>query len=130
MSNSAEIFSPSFRINYNEDIAILVPHEKAFMRFQAKEFDRIFELLRKAGHHRFILDFSACDYISSEGLTSTASCWKWCHDEGNGHMAAIISQKPDNEVMNLFEIIGLSRMIGNALQPTLVDALKYMKEFA
>jgi hypothetical protein len=45
-------------------------------------------------------------------------------------MAAIISQKPDNEVMNLFEIIGLSRMIGNALQPTLTDALKYMKEFA
>jgi hypothetical protein len=130
MSNNEGLRSPSFRVTFDEDIAIISPVDKAFMRFQAKEFDRIFELLRKDATRRFILDFSSCDYISSEGLASTASCWKWCHDDGHGQMAAIVPQGPDNEVRNLFEIIGLSRMIGSALQPTLASALKYLKEIA
>jgi hypothetical protein len=45
-------------------------------------------------------------------------------------MTAIIPQTPGNEVKNLFDIIGLSRMIGSALQPTLSQALRYLKEFA
>jgi hypothetical protein len=45
-------------------------------------------------------------------------------------MAAVVPLDPENEVRNLFEIIGLARMIGNALQPTLADAIKYLKEFA
>ena len=130
MSNDAGVVSPAFRVTFDEDIAIICPVERAFMRFQAKEFDRILDLLRKGATRRFIMDLSSCDYISSEGLASTASCWKWCYDDGHGHMAAVVSERPDNEVRNLFEIIGLSRMIGNALQPTLADAIKYLKEFA
>jgi hypothetical protein len=45
-------------------------------------------------------------------------------------MVAIVPLDPANEVRNLFEIIGLSRMIGSALQPTLPQALNYLKEFA
>jgi hypothetical protein len=86
-------------------------------------------VLREKGLKRFVVDLSTCTYISSEGLTCTAACWKWCHDEGNGHMAAIIPQSPGNEVRNLFDIIGLSRMIGSALQPSLNQALKYLREF-
>lgn len=130
MSNDAEIGSSAFQITFDEDIAIIHAVDRAFMRFQAKEFERILELLRKGSTRRFIVDFSSCDYISSEGLASTMSCWKWCHDDGHGHMAAVVSLHPDNEVRNLFEIIGLSRMIGSALQPTIADALKYLKEFA
>jgi hypothetical protein len=130
MSSKREIVSQAFKILYKNDVAILKPVEKAFTLSQALEFDRIFDCLRKNDFRRFVLDYSTCEYISSEGLTCTASCWKWCHEEKNGHMVAIVPQDPKNEVRNLFEIIGLSRMIGSAVQSTLPQALKYLKEFS
>jgi hypothetical protein len=130
MSNNAEIISQEFQVRYKGDVAILKPVEKSFTHLQSNEFYRVFDQLRENGFSRFILDYSTCDYISSEGLTCTASCWKWCHEEKNGYMVAIVPLDPRNEVRNLFEIIGLSRMIGSALQPTLPQALKYLKEFA
>ncbi len=130
MLNSNEIVSHEFKILMKGDVAIFKPVEKAISHIQAREFDRLFNLLRENGHRRFILDFSSCEYISSEGLTCTTLCWKWCHELGNGHMVAIVPKDPKNEVRNLFDIIGLSRMIGSAVQPTLPQALKYLKEFA
>jgi hypothetical protein len=130
MSNKKDIISQDFQIRFKADVVIVKPVQKAFTHLQAGEFHRIFDLLRGNNFRRFILDYSTCEYISSEGLTCTASCWKWCHEEGNGHMVAIVPLDPANEVRNLFEIIGLSRMIGSALQPTLPQALKYLKEYA
>jgi len=130
MSNSDAIISSAFQVTTENNIAILQSLEASFMHPQAQEFYRIFDLLRKQGICRFVIDLSTCEYISSEGLTCTASCWKWCHDEGNGHMIAIVPQNPENEVRNLFDIIGLSRMIGSALQPSLAQALNYLREFA
>jgi|WetSurMetagenome_2_1015567.scaffolds.fasta_scaffold244984_2 anti-anti-sigma regulatory factor len=130
MSNNEEIVSLEFQIKFKGDAVIVKPVEKTFTHQQAAEFNRIFDLLREQGHTRFILDYSTCEYISSEGLTCTASCWKWCHEEKKGNMVAIVPLDPRNEVRNLFEIIGLSRMIGSALQPTLPQALKYLREFA
>ena len=130
MSNKKEMISEDFQIRIKGDVAIVKPVQKAFTHLQAGEFNRIFDLLRENDFKRFILDYSTCEYISSEGLTCTASCWKWCHEEGNGHMVAIVPLDPANEVRNLFEIIGLSRMIGSALQPTLPQALKYLKDYA
>ena len=130
MSNSGAIESCSFRVTIEKDIAVLQSLDASFMHFQAQEFNRIFDLLRRQGYCRYIIDLSTCEYISSEGLTCTASCWKWCHDDGNGHMVAIVPQKPESEVRNLFEIIGLSRMIGSALQPSLTQAIRYLRDFA
>ena len=130
MSNKKEIASQDFQIRYKAKVVIVKPVQKAFTHLQAGEFNRIFDLLREKNYRRFILDFSTCEYISSEGLTCTASCWKWCHEEGNGFMVAIVPLDPANEVRNIFEIIGLSRMIGSALQPTLPHALKYLKEYS
>ncbi len=130
MSNNEEIVSQEFQVKFKGDVVILKPVQKTFTHLQANEFNRIFELLCERRVSRFILDYSTCEYISSEGLTCTASCWKWCHEEKNGHMVAIVPLDPRNEVRNLFEIIGLSRMIGSALQPTLPQALKYLREFA
>jgi len=130
MSSNGRFVSSAFRVTIDKDIAILQSVDASVMHFQAQEFNRIFDLLREQGFRRFIIDLSTCEYISSEGLTCTASCWKWCHDEGNGHMVAIVPQNPDNEVRNLFDIIGLSRMIGSALQPALTQALKYLREFS
>jgi hypothetical protein len=130
MSNNEEIVSTEFQVRFKADVAVLKPFEKKFTHLQAGEFYRIFDRLRVNGITRFVLDYSTCEYISSEGLTCTASCWKWCHEEKNGHMVAIVPLDPRNEVRNLFEIIGLSRMIGSALQPTLPQALNYLKEFA
>jgi hypothetical protein len=130
MSSNGRFVSSAFRVTIDKDIAILQSVDASVMHFQAQEFNRIFDLLREQGFRRFVIDLSTCEYISSEGLTCTASCWKWCHDEGNGHMVAIVPQNPDNEVRNLFDIIGLSRMIGSALQPALTQAVKYLREFS
>ncbi len=45
-------------------------------------------------------------------------------------MAVVLSASSGNEVRNLFEIIGLSHMIGSAIQPTLDDAIIYVKNFS
>ena len=130
MSNSEGMASTAFRVTIDGDIAIIKLIEVSFAHFQAQEFDRLTDVLRDKELRRFVVDLSTCEYIASEGLTCTAAFWKWCHDEGNGAMTAIIPQTPGNEVKNLFDIIGLSRMIGSALQPTLSQALRYLKEFA
>jgi hypothetical protein len=130
MSIKEDIVSEHFQVRYKGNVVILKPNEKAFTHIQAGEFNRIWNRLRENKIRRFVLDYSTCEYISSEGLTCTASSWKWCHEEGNGYMVAIVPLDPKNEVRNLFEIIGLSRMIGSALQPTLPQALKYLKDFA
>jgi hypothetical protein len=130
MSNNDGIVSSAFGIMIDKDIVIVKATDKSILHSQAQEFNRIFELLKRNGYIRFILDLSICDYISSEGLTCAASCWKWCHDDGNGHMVIIVPQKPENEVRNLFDIIGLSRMVGSALQPKLSNAIRYLREFS
>jgi hypothetical protein len=81
MSIKEGIVSQEFQIRYKDDVAILKPIEKTFTHLQAGEFNRIFDRLRKNEFRRFILDYSTCEYISSEGLTCTATCWKWCHEE-------------------------------------------------
>jgi anti-anti-sigma regulatory factor len=130
MSSRDKTASRLFNIRIDKDIVLLHPLDKAFLNSQAKEFTLIFEDLKKKGYKKYILDFSQCDYISSEGLSITALCWKWCHDEGNGSMAAVVPDDSSNEVRKLFEIIGLSRMIGSALQPKIATAVTYLRNFS
>jgi len=122
--------SPRFTVTVNDRIAVIAPSVETFMYREAQEFDHLFEQLRGKGFTHFIIELGTCDYISSEGLGAIASCWKWCHDEGMGRLSVILQQNTDNEVSNLFEITGLTRIIGSAIQPTLKDALKYIREFA
>lgn len=100
--------------------------------FQKPEAQRLLQLLKKVSKDpqpQFILDLSSCRYISSEGLGATARCWKWCHDDGHGKMAVVLPMDAKDEVRNLFEIIGLTRIIGSAIRPSVDDAIEYLKKF-
>jgi hypothetical protein len=127
MSSNGKLSSPLFNVRVDNGIAVLQAKDNAFLRSQAKEFSRLFEELKSLSIVKYILDFSNNDYVSSEGLNFTAQCWKWCHEKGHGSMAVVIPDDPANDVRRLFDNIGLSYMIGSSLQPTVADALKYLR---
>jgi hypothetical protein len=127
MSSNEKLSSPLFNVHVTGGIAVLQARDKAFLNSQAKEFSRLFEELKSLSIVKFILDFSNCDYVSSEGLNFSMQCWKWCHEQGNGSMAVVIPDDPANELRKLFDVIGLSYMIGRSLQPTVAVAEKYLQ---
>jgi anti-anti-sigma factor len=127
MSNSGSASSSLFTIRFDQDIAIFSPIDKAFLNSQAKEFNRVFEELLKQKFTKFILDFSKCDYISSEGLNITAQCWRLCRDQGYS-LVAVVPEDPKNEVRQMFDLIGLSKMIASGLKPTMLDAILALRE--
>ncbi|MBD3344288.1 MAG: hypothetical protein GF401_04415 [Chitinivibrionales bacterium] len=112
-----------------DDIAVIQFPKKVFQKKEAKEFNAIIESIKEQKYPSIALNLSDCEYVSSEGLGVTAKLWRWCHDEGNGKMAVVLSEDTDNEVRNLFEIIGLARIIGSAIQPSIKDVLNYLKNF-
>jgi anti-anti-sigma factor len=130
MSSNNDSGKKAFETKTENDTVIIQAINPSIQHTEAREFENLFETLTKKGCTRFILDLSLCEYISSEGLSCTASSWKWCFDEGNGNMVIIVPKDPENEVRHLFEIIGLSRMVGSAMQPDIAHAMRYLKEFS
>jgi anti-anti-sigma factor len=122
--------SSRFRVAVDKKTVVVSPREQVFMGREAQEFDKLLDRLRLKNYRRFVIDLASCNYVSSEGLGVIAACWNWCHDESNGRMALVLSNDPANEVYNLFEITGLSRVIGSAIQPSLQDALNYIRKFS
>ena len=97
---------------------------------EAQEFDALLGKLRENSCTQFVIDLGGCKYISSEGLGSIATCWEWCHDEEEGRMSVVLPHDAPEEVRNLFEITGIARAIGSALQPTVDDAKNYLRTFS
>jgi hypothetical protein len=128
MSNSDKLSSVLFNLRVDNGIAVLQAKDRAFLNSQAKEFFRLFEELKSQSILKYIIDFSNCDYVSSEGLNFTAQCWKWCRETATGSMAVVLPDDPANDLRNLFDNIGLSFMIGASLQPTVADAQKYLRQ--
>lgn len=129
MADREEFLSSVFNVEFAESFPILRPFASIFLKDQVREFKRIIELFRGKKIDNLILDLSGCQYISSDGLGAISSCWKWCHDEGRGRMAVVLSREKGNEVINLFEITGISTTMGSAMQRTVKDALNYLKTF-
>ncbi len=125
MSNS-DIGSKLYKISIENAIAVIHPLDRAFLHAQAKEFKRLLVDLRATGVAATILVLSLCDYISSEGISSITQGWKWCTEEGNGVLAVVVQNDATSEVWNLFEIIGISRILGSSLQPTLAAAIAHV----
>lgn len=129
MSPEQETRTPKLSLRTRKGIAVITFEGEDFQKPEAQRLLALLKRIAKKPSPRFIFDLSNCNYISSEGLGATARCWKWCHDDGNGKMAVVLPSEPDNEVRNLFEIIGLSRIIGSALRPSVDDAVGYLQKF-
>ena len=113
-----------------ESIPVLRPISHHFMSDQAREFSRIVRLLRKKSMYNLIVDLSECEFISSEGLGIISACWQWCQEKGKGYMSVVLPRDIESEVVNLFDITGLSRSIGSALQRSVKDAITCLKAFS
>jgi anti-anti-sigma factor len=118
----------AIRVGCKEGVCVVSFPGKNLQKLEAEELLRATH--QESGVTRLVLDLSDCEYISSEGLGATARCWKLCHEDGKGQMAVVLPSSPVSEVRNLFEIIGLSRMIGSAIQPTVNDAIAYIQKFS
>jgi anti-anti-sigma factor len=130
MRVEATLASGIINVTIVESIAILRPLSTDFLNEQAKELGRIITLLRKKKLNDLILDLSGCEFISSEGLGIISSCWQWCQEKGKGYMGVVLPRSKENEVVNLFDITGLSRSIGSAMQRSVKDAIAYLKAFS
>ena len=58
-----------------------------------------------------MINFGDCQYISSEGLGCVAEFWRECTEKENVLMVSVFNKKPDNQLLNFFEIIGLARVM-------------------
>lgn len=132
MLNSNDFSSSAVQVLFEEiNTAIIVPQVVELLHAEATRLSELVIALQEQDVKRYVFDLSALTYISSEGLGTVASCWKWCRDEGrNGAMTVVLSSDPTNSVRNLFEIIGLSRMMGDAVLFSRSDAMAYLKNIA
>jgi len=101
--------------------------DKVFIRHQVKDFnDEIGRCKKNEKIRNFIIDFSNCDYISSEGLGALAEFWTYCEDNEK-IMGLVLSNKKENEVAYLFDIIGLSTLMRGHIFYDLDEAKELMK---
>jgi|GEM_PF-1285432 len=121
--------SATIAVTMVDRIPILKPCARSFFSEQAKEFSRLVKSLRRKKQFFLVVDLSECDYISSEGLGIIAACRRWCEEKRRGAMGVVLPPDTDSEVVNLFDITGLSRSIGSALQRSVRDAIAYLKNF-
>ncbi|MBD3418622.1 MAG: hypothetical protein GF398_00745 [Chitinivibrionales bacterium] len=125
MSGSLDSAGSAITIAVKNGIAVLSFPDKVFQKRQAEAFKAY---LAEARQHNFrlILDLSDCAYISSDGLGATARCWKLCNEDNLGRMAIVFSDATDDEVRHLFEIIGLTRVVGAAIYPSVDEAISHL----
>jgi anti-anti-sigma regulatory factor len=116
----------SLTATVKNNYAIIRMTDLVFIRHQVKLFNEELEALKSRRIRRFLLDFSSCDYVSSEGLGALAELFRWCHDEGNGSLALVLPADGGNEVRYLFDIIGLSLVMKNSLFNTVPEAEAYL----
>jgi hypothetical protein len=129
MSNKFLLHSHAIRVSFDHEIAVLQPFNKALLALEGNELKTLFDTGIDNGVTQFVLDLSNAEYIASEALGAVATCWGCCNDGRKGRMAVVLSPDEHNEVRNLFDIIGLSRMIGSSIKTCLKDAINYLREF-
>ena len=101
----------SVSILEKENFSIIKVEEKVFIRKQSKLFLKEVEALRAKGVCNFIIDFSTCDYVSSEGLGVFAEMWHWANEQKNGLLTICLSDDPNNELKYLLDITGLGLLM-------------------
>ncbi|MBD3392736.1 MAG: hypothetical protein GF418_11600 [Chitinivibrionales bacterium] len=130
MPPEGSLASGVINVTIVESIPVLRPVAPDFVHEQAREFGRIVSELRRKKLFTLVLDLSGCEYISSEGLGIISACWQWCQEKHKGCMGIVLPKSGSNEVVSLFDITGLSRSIGGALQRSVKGAITYLTSFA
>ena len=91
--------------------------------FMAAQVEELLTMMTKVGNvasnRRIILDFTSCDYLSSEGLGTIVGWWK--RDPANFRI--VLSDAPDSFVSELFEMTGMRRVLGGGISRSLEEAL-------
>jgi anti-anti-sigma factor len=129
MSARDTLASTVVNVTVISDIAVLRALGRSFLNDEAQEFKRMLSVLHTRAIYDLVVDLSACDYISSEGLGAIAEAWEWCQEHNNSRMCVALNRADETEAVNLFEITGLSRSIGASLQPSVSDGVRFIKEF-
>ena len=82
-----------------------------FIRETVRELMSKVKVIREKGKTRFIIDFTQCEYISSEGLGAVSGIWKDSVSQPDGKLIIVFNPDPENEVRYLFDTIGLSEIM-------------------
>lgn len=105
----------SILVEAHEHFTLLGVCDGVFVRDAAREMMAQIRKLKSDGKARFLLDFSTCAYISSEGLGLVSDLWRYCSETANGKLAVLLSSDPHNEMANLFETVGLLSVLRESL---------------
>lgn len=130
MSRADILQSTLLTVTMVQSIPVLKPRDEDFQKRESMEFSRLVDILAEEKMFSYILDLQDCNYVSSDGLGAVSSSWDRCTRGKQGAMAVVLPKAPGNEVTNLFDITGLSRTIGSAIQPSIKNAVSYLKNFA
>ncbi|MBF0433337.1 MAG: STAS domain-containing protein [Fibrobacteria bacterium] len=111
--NTIDPHSPKIEYLAKDGYTEIAIHAKTFIRDSAREFQAITSEAAGKGESRFLINFKACQYISSEGLGCIAEFWRQCSEHPDKKMVSVFNAEPVNELLNFFEIIGLARVMAD-----------------
>lgn len=110
----------NFRVEYFGDAVVLRFSGRTFMAAQVDELLGVMANMKPdASPRRIVLDFTSCDYLSSEGLGTIVAWWK----RDPAHFRIVLSDAPDSFVAELFEMTGMRRVLGGGIVKSLEEAL-------
>jgi len=95
-----------------------------FVRSGVREVSVKFREFLEKGQTRFLVDFSSCEYISSEGIGAMSDIWKNSTAKPNGRLVVVFSSDPENDVHYLFTTIGLAEVMKGHIFTDLREAEK------
>lgn len=105
----------SVLVEKRDSYVLLCPCDGIFVRDSVRDMLTHVRKFQHEGHVRFLMDFSTCGYISSEGLGMISELWKFCGDRAKGKLVVLLSPDPANEVPNLLETVGLLQVLRDNL---------------
>ena len=79
----------SIIIEENDSYITIRISSGVFIQEGVREFSEHIKQLKIEEKQRFLVDFSQCEYISSEGLGAMSDLWKYSQSTPNGKMVVL-----------------------------------------
>lgn len=106
---------------------ILRIEQGVFIREGVKRFAAKTKELREKGSIRVLVDFTDCEYVSSEGLGAISELWKSAEKLPDGKMVCVLNPSSDNDVHYLFQSVGFAEIMKGCLFTDLEEARKALQ---